>query len=197
MRCPFALRVETYVRLICFLMYWENCICFFAFKFRQRRNQSMMYEQCKLCMNKFKLSTIVGRPSLALSRTAEISFYSCIYLLWNLWLRDVHFQTCWLRQRKLNSPTQKCCILFKCCSMRFTSNFMIRRQVNSLTHQFVGILLPCSWTIDTKYYTADVCIWTVCIDAVDSGNHLRSAWESCEALVMVFDLSEVRNSIFS
>lgn len=46
------------------------------------------------------------------------------------------------------------------------------------------------WTIDTKYYTADVCIWTARLDELDSKDSGSSPLEHCEALLMVFDLSD-------
>ncbi|KAG0627384.1 hypothetical protein M758_2G196800 [Ceratodon purpureus] len=46
------------------------------------------------------------------------------------------------------------------------------------------------WRIDTKYYTADVCIWTARLDALDSKDNGPAPLEHCEALLMVFDLSD-------
>lgn len=46
------------------------------------------------------------------------------------------------------------------------------------------------WTIDTKYYTADVCIWTARLDALVSKDNGPPPLEHCEALLMVFDLSD-------
>ncbi|GLJ39285.1 hypothetical protein SUGI_0801690 [Cryptomeria japonica] len=44
------------------------------------------------------------------------------------------------------------------------------------------------WTIDTKYYTADVCVWVAHVGdkTIES---TRSLSEHCDALVLVFDLS--------
>lgn len=44
------------------------------------------------------------------------------------------------------------------------------------------------WTIDTKYYTADVCVWMAHLCDKASEN-ARSLSKHCDALVMVFDLS--------
>eukprot|EP01018_Ginkgo_biloba_P020340 Gb_41501 [translate_table: standard] len=44
------------------------------------------------------------------------------------------------------------------------------------------------WTIDTKYYTADVCVWVARL----GDKTTNSAWtlsDHCDALVMVFDMS--------
>ncbi|KAJ7545405.1 hypothetical protein O6H91_09G118100 [Diphasiastrum complanatum] len=47
------------------------------------------------------------------------------------------------------------------------------------------------WMIDTKYYTANVCIWIADIynKHINAGTKGHSLLENCEALVMVFDLS--------
>ncbi|CAK9857970.1 unnamed protein product [Sphagnum jensenii] len=47
------------------------------------------------------------------------------------------------------------------------------------------------WIIDTKYYTAEICIWMACLNnsRVDNQQQLQSLANGCEALVMVFDLS--------
>jgi GTPase SAR1 family protein len=49
------------------------------------------------------------------------------------------------------------------------------------------------WTINTKYYTADVCVWMACLNnpELNDGQQLQSLVNGCEALVMVFDLSNV------
>lgn len=60
----------------------------------------------------------------------------------------------------------------------------------SLEHMLCFLI--CSWRIDTKYYTADVCVWTARLDALDSKDNGPPPLEHCEALLMVFDLSEVR-----
>lgn len=44
------------------------------------------------------------------------------------------------------------------------------------------------WTIDTKYYTADVCVWMAHL-CEKTSEHARSLSKHCDALVMVFDLS--------
>lgn len=47
------------------------------------------------------------------------------------------------------------------------------------------------WTIDTKYYTADVHIWTACLSDNEgyANAEASSLSDRCEALVLVFDLS--------
>lgn len=45
-----------------------------------------------------------------------------------------------------------------------------------------------SWTIDTKYYTADVCVWIAHIGDKNIES-ARSLSEHCDALVLVFDLN--------
>jgi hypothetical protein len=72
-------------------------------------------------------------------------------------------------------------------------------QYVSYSSLFLGIeyilcFLICSWTIDTKYYTADVCIWTARLDALVSKDNGPPPLEHCEALLMVFDLSDVRGA---
>ena len=57
--------------------------------------------------------------------------------------------------------------------------------------KYTACLLIFSWTIDTNYYTADVCIGTVRLDELDSKDN-GPPLENCEALLMVFDLSDVR-----
>uniref|UniRef100_A0A0C9SB09 TSA: Wollemia nobilis Ref_Wollemi_Transcript_1339_1690 transcribed RNA sequence n=1 Tax=Wollemia nobilis TaxID=56998 RepID=A0A0C9SB09_9CONI len=44
------------------------------------------------------------------------------------------------------------------------------------------------WSIDTKYYTADVCVWLAHLGEKTAGS-ARSLSTHCDALVMVFDLS--------
>lgn len=51
----------------------------------------------------------------------------------------------------------------------------------------------CRWTIDTKYYTADACIWTLDSDGSNAENITEAVFKNCQALCMVFDLSDVRN----
>lgn len=92
------------------------------------------------------------------------------------------------RQRKLNSPISE--LNSPLQVWEFDVHLTLDQEISK--NPIYSILVACSWTIDTKYYTADVCIWTICIDDLDCGNHLRSAWDLCEALVMVFDLSDVR-----
>eukprot|EP00252_Welwitschia_mirabilis_P002522 TRINITY_DN12488_c0_g1_i1.p1 TRINITY_DN12488_c0_g1~~TRINITY_DN12488_c0_g1_i1.p1 ORF type:complete len:420 (-),score=104.86 TRINITY_DN12488_c0_g1_i1:63-1322(-) len=46
------------------------------------------------------------------------------------------------------------------------------------------------WTIDTKYYTANVCIWLAHLSEKTAEN-ARSLTEQCDALVMVFDLNNL------
>lgn len=44
------------------------------------------------------------------------------------------------------------------------------------------------WTIDTKYYTAEVCVWMSHL-CEKTSEHAHSLSKHCDALVMVFDLS--------
>ncbi|KAL3694309.1 hypothetical protein R1sor_007960 [Riccia sorocarpa] len=48
------------------------------------------------------------------------------------------------------------------------------------------------WTIDTKYYTADVCVWMGRLDStfVEDSSYEQPQYGRSEALVMVFDLSK-------
>eukprot|EP00249_Psilotum_nudum_P017627 c26415_g1_i1 orf=302-1783(+) len=48
------------------------------------------------------------------------------------------------------------------------------------------------WTIDTKYYAVDVCIWVAPLGDSEVDDNLRACalGGQCEALVMVFDLSD-------
>jgi GTPase SAR1 family protein len=46
------------------------------------------------------------------------------------------------------------------------------------------------WTIDTKYYTADACIWTLDSDGSNAENITEAVFKNCQALCMVFDLSD-------
>lgn len=62
--------------------------------------------------------------------------------------------------------------------------------------EFLSIKLHvwcCRWTIDTKYYTADACIWTLDSDGSNAENITEAVFKNCQALCMVFDLSDVRN----
>lgn len=73
---------------------------------------------------------------------------------------------------------------------------MLKRNLHVVVLVFYSIVyfFFCSWTIDTKYYTADVCIWTARLDELDSKDSGSSPLEHCEALLMVFDLSDVRDT---
>lgn len=51
------------------------------------------------------------------------------------------------------------------------------------------------WTIDTKYYSADLSIWTAHLDEGFSFGALPN-FKQLAALVMVFDMSDVRIAPF-
>ncbi|EEF35568.1 hypothetical protein RCOM_0686310 [Ricinus communis] len=51
-------------------------------------------------------------------------------------------------------------------------------------------LLACGWTINTKYYTADVSVWMTHLDNGFSTNSL-AIYSSLTALVMVFDMNDL------
>ena len=50
-----------------------------------------------------------------------------------------------------------------------------------------------SWTIDTKYYTVDVCISTASLTDDESNENVKEYIQSanCQALLFIFDLSDV------
>lgn len=55
----------------------------------------------------------------------------------------------------------------------------------------------CRWVIDTKYYNASVCIWVGRIESkqVDEDRRMNSLIGHCDALVVVFDLSDVSRAV--
>ncbi|KAL2633388.1 hypothetical protein R1flu_004867 [Riccia fluitans] len=70
-------------------------------------------------------------------------------------------------------------------------NRLVARKTSSLDSLVSGVSCH-GWTIDTKYYSADVCVWMGRLDStfLEDSNYQQPQYGRCEALVMVFDLSK-------
>ena len=60
---------------------------------------------------------------------------------------------------------------------------------------FYGLIILPGWAIG-KYYTADLSIWTAHLDEEFSFRSLPIS-KQLDALVMVFDMNDVRNTIYA